>query len=138
MIDFLSNLVDLRLSVSSRRGIINNLRVFFDWCIQENWLEMTSKKLVHRGDIPKEPKNQPRYIPNEVIEQLNKHLDLLPPYLMRLVVILQTTGRRISEICTLPFNPILQDIIVTDPKGKAITGERIYLELQQMDCCVAH
>lgn len=109
VVDFFLDLSSLGLAVQTRRMIISFLGMFFDLCVRESWLDITSANLITRGDIPKEIKHQPRYIPNEVIEQLNKHIQSLPPYIMRLVLILQATGRRVSEVCTLPFNPLLQD-----------------------------
>ena len=41
--------------------------------------------------------------------QLNQHIESLQPDIMRMLLVLQATGRRISEICTLNFDCLRQD-----------------------------
>lgn len=109
IVEYLSYLSSKGLAVNSRRDYICYLSIFLDLCHQEKWADIKTGGLIYRGDIPKPQKHQPRYIPQEVVNQLNQYLDCLPPYIMRIVLILQATGRRVGEVCTLPFNPLLQD-----------------------------
>lgn len=50
-----------------------------------------------------------RYIPDLVLKQLNKHINELRPDIMRIVLLLQVCGMRISEILELPFSPLIKD-----------------------------
>lgn len=109
IVEYLSYLSSNGLSVNARRTSVCYLSIFLDLCHQEKWADIKTGGLIYRGDIPRLQKCQPRYIPQEIVDQLNQYLDCLPPYIMRTVLILQATGRRVSEICTLPFNPLLQD-----------------------------
>ncbi|MDJ0744193.1 MAG: tyrosine-type recombinase/integrase [Xenococcaceae cyanobacterium MO_167.B27] len=51
----------------------------------------------------------PRYIPEEVMAQLNQNLDLLPEPVMRMVLVIQETGLRVSELLQLPYGCLKQD-----------------------------
>jgi len=109
IVEYLSYLSSRKLAVQTRRNHICYLSIFLDLCNQEGWADIKRSGLIHRGDIPKQEKYQPRYIPKEVVDQLNQHLDCLPPYILRMVLILQETGRRVGEVCTMPFNCLMQD-----------------------------
>ena len=52
----------------------------------------------------------PRYIPDSVIAQFKQSLHHLAPYMQRFATILLETGRRISEVCSLPFDCLEQDL----------------------------
>lgn len=51
----------------------------------------------------------PRYIPEEVIRQLNEHLDEFAPPVIRMILVLTECGMRISELVNLGFDCLLQD-----------------------------
>lgn len=108
-VNFFSYLSERKLAPKTRKKSIIHLRQFTNLCAREQWLNITDKQIIYDDDIPRFTELLPRYIPQEVLTQLNQHLDALPPYINRLVLVLQGTGRRVSEICTLPFNPLLQD-----------------------------
>jgi integrase len=65
--------------------------------------------LIRKEDYPRSLKPLPRYIPDEVIRQLNQHLNTLPEPIMRMVLIIQECGLRIGELCQLPLNCLRQD-----------------------------
>ncbi|NJN13515.1 MAG: tyrosine-type recombinase/integrase [Richelia sp. RM1_1_1] len=84
------------------------IKLFFEDGNLNNWFKV-SPHLIRLEDYPKTKKSLPRYIPEEVIKQLNQHLDKLPEQLMRMVLILQECGLRIGEALTLPFDCLRQD-----------------------------
>ena len=84
------------------------LRTFLETASLNGWLEVPPY-LIRAEDLPKSEKSAPRFIPEEVMRQLNQHLDRLPPPMMRLVLVLQETGVRIGEILQLPIDCIEQD-----------------------------
>nr|MDJ0728131.1 site-specific integrase [Prochloraceae cyanobacterium] len=65
--------------------------------------------LIRLEDYPKSKKPLPRYIPEEVIKQLNQYIDKLPEQIMRIVLVLQECGLRIGEVLTLSFDCLRQD-----------------------------
>lgn len=60
-----------------------------------------SKALIYPEDYPKVPNAKPRFIDEYILEQLNGHLDKLPPYIATMTMIIQECGMRVSELCTL-------------------------------------
>ncbi len=109
IVKYLSHMTSSDLSSSYKQSSIGALKEFLELSAREGWADVTDKCLIYPSDYPKPSKHLPKYIPTYVIEQLNQHLDALPPYIMRMVLILQETGRRISEVCCLPWNCLRQD-----------------------------
>jgi len=109
VVEYLSCLVKVNLSKKSRGDYITNLKIFLKLCAREGWATVPNKELIYQEDTPQPDKHLPRYIPQFVLEQLNQHLDALPPYIMRMVIVHQECGRRINELCTLPLNCVLPD-----------------------------
>lgn len=50
-----------------------------------------------------------RVIPQEVLAQLKVHLDSFPAYFQRMAIILVESGMCVNEVCSLPFDCLLQD-----------------------------
>lgn len=109
IIEYLSYLASSEFSASYKQSSIGALKEFLELAHREGWAEVTDKCLIYRSDYPKPSKPLPKYIPLRVIEQLNQHLEFLPPHIMRMVLVLQETGRRISEICCLAWDCLRQD-----------------------------
>lgn len=86
-----------------------HLNEFLTMAAREKWANLPTMPLIYKEDAPKRPDYQPRYIPDEVMEQLKQHMNALPPHFKRMLLVLVETGRRISELCQLPFNCLLQD-----------------------------
>lgn len=107
--NFFSYLVSKKLSASTRVSNISTVKVFFELCNRNNWLDLSAKPVIYGDDFPKASKHTPRYIPQEVLNQLNLHLDALPEPVMRMVLVLQECGMRISELLLLSFNCLIQD-----------------------------
>ena len=104
VVEYLGYLSSRGLAAGTRRHCLVNLRTFFDVCVREDWAPITARPLIYPEDMPHEPDLQPRFIPEDVLEQLNQHLDALPPQIMRMTLVLQESGLRISEVCTLPHD----------------------------------
>lgn len=109
IVEFLGYLAEILPSPNSRRTKICYFSSFLQICCRENWLGTTKEQLIYKGDLPKLPKIAPKYIPQEVIEQLNKHLVDLPKPVGRMLLVLQESGMRVAELCTLKFDCIAQD-----------------------------
>ncbi|MGB3310358.1 MAG: site-specific integrase [Nodosilinea sp.] len=108
IIDYLAYLTGQKIATTTRAHFIGDLRDFLDSCHQNDWLPVT-RYLVRREDYPKRPKAIPRYIPEVVMQQLNEHLDDLPELIMRMVLVIQECGMRISELLYLKPDCLLQD-----------------------------
>jgi integrase/recombinase XerD len=109
MVEFMAYLNKGHLSNVSKSIVLIHLRTFHLIVAQENYLSWPKYELIYQSDLPKIEKGQPRFIPEYVIEQLQRHLHHLPVNMQQLVVVLLETGRRISEVCMLPFDCMEQD-----------------------------
>jgi len=110
IVDYLSYLHTCNFRPGTRRQTIVHLRLFLEACVREGWAPVPNQHLVYDDDMPREERHRhPRYIPESVLEQLNKQLHLLPPPIMRMVLILQECGMRIGELCRMPFDCLQQD-----------------------------
>jgi integrase len=109
MVEYLSYLTEAGLGAAAKYRHIGNLRAFLELCTREGWAPIPDKRFFYDEDFPRLEKRQPRFIPEEVITQLNENLDALPDNIKRMVLILQEVGMRISELCRMPFNCLTQD-----------------------------
>ncbi|WP_035140158.1 tyrosine-type recombinase/integrase, partial [Fischerella sp. PCC 9605] len=99
IIEYLGTLKNFK----NARNYIASLRLFLETGISNNWFEVPPY-LITDDDYPKRLKSSPRYIPEEVMRQLNEHLDKLPEAIMRMVLVHQECGFRVSELVTLRLN----------------------------------
>ena len=87
---------------------INTLILFsnrFRWCHMDE-----AQNLIYREDHrDQRTRRTPRFIPESVMQQLNQHIADLKPYTMRLILVLQECGMRISEALSLAFHCLIQD-----------------------------
>jgi integrase len=109
IVEYISYLASDSHSNNTRLKYLSHLRMFLETCAREDWLDVLDKRLIYSEDFPKLDKPQPRYIPEEVMTQLNQNLDALPPNIRRMVLIIQEAGMRIGELCKISFNCLMQD-----------------------------
>lgn len=109
-VDFLNN---ERIYAVTQNHHLSILNTFFECGNINSWFNV-SAYLVRPEDYRRRTKSLPRYIPEEVMQQLNQHLATLPAPVMRMVLVLQETGLRIGELLQLPTN-----CLKFDTKGDA-------------------
>ncbi len=109
IINFFSYLVTRKLSEKTRLNIIVDLDTFFTLCSRNDWADVGDKVLIYKEDHPQLKKPLPRYIPQEVLEQINQNIETLPESVMRMLLIIQESGMRVSELCRLKFDCLRQD-----------------------------
>lgn len=107
VIDFISYLS--KFSESTKAGNLSHLKTFFETCVRENWLSISSKPLIYPEDFPRKRKKKPRYIPEDVIERLQTALAQEDDQFRRMVIVLKDCGMRVSELVNLPFDCLTQD-----------------------------
>lgn len=111
-ISYMSHLKSKGLSADTRKKRILNVKLFIEMAIREKWLNIPNGMIFYAEDIPKMPKSLPRFIPESVMTQLNHNIDKFEPTIMRLLLVLQECGMRISEIATLK-----RDCLISDSDG---------------------
>ena len=88
------------------------LRSFFELCAREGWAAVPERPLIYREDFPHHKRRLPRFIAEEVLQQLHAHLDDLRPVYRTMTLVLEECGVRIGELCTLKL-----DCLSRDPEG---------------------
>ena len=106
LMNFLNN---KRLTPETRKITLINLRSFHQIMLHEDLLDWPEKPLIYLSDLPRERNVTPKYISDDIIIQLKKHLSKLPQWMENFVTILMETGRRISEVCSLHYDCLEQD-----------------------------
>ena len=110
VLEFIDYINGLSLADSSKNGYIKYIKNFLEVCGREAWGNIANKEFIGADDIPQKSIKKPRFIPEAVLVQLNENLEYLSPTIMRMVLVIQECGMRISDLCLLPFNCINQDI----------------------------
>lgn len=109
ILDYFSELKKTGLAAATRNNYISGLQQFFELSARVGWAEVPDKRLIYQEDYPRIDQALPRFIPEEVMGQLNQHIDKLPAYLMRMTLVLQECGMRIGELCNISYNCLLRD-----------------------------
>ena len=109
MIDYLTHLSRLPVSATTKNMCIIHLKTLHRVAVQEKWLPWSNEPLVFPSDFIKKPEHIPKYIPESVIAQLLKHAHHLSKYIQHFVIISLETGRRLSEICMMPYDCLSKD-----------------------------
>jgi len=107
-LEYFNHLNKRQLKASSKIDRLVVLKLFFETGVVNKWFQVPSY-LIRSEDLPKKVKSLPRYIPEEVMQQLNQHLDALPEPVMRMVLVIQECGLRIGELLELPINCLKPD-----------------------------
>lgn len=109
IVDYLSYLASGNLLPSTKMQRLGNLRTFFEICSREGWASFPKERIIYNEDFPKQKYSLPRFIPNDVLNQLFQHLGELPSNYQRMIYILYEVGMRINELFSLSFDCLMQD-----------------------------
>jgi integrase/recombinase XerD len=95
----------------SERSILLNYTTlinFFNLCRHEEWIDVNTYWFKGKYKYSEVNDNEIDYLPEEVWNQLEENLYLLPEQIQRMVLIIRTTGLRIGELLNLPFDCLRQ------------------------------
>jgi integrase/transposase-like protein len=109
VVNFIIYLNQSNLKPTTLRRYIDALDKFLQDCQRLEFCDIPKTRFIFKEDHSKEPQNLPRFIPEEIIKQLEDNLDALAEPIRRCVLVLRETGMRISELCSLKINCIRQD-----------------------------
>lgn len=100
IIEYLHYLVNCGFAPATRAQRLSLLKTFFELCITEEWVKI-QPYLITPQDFPKRTKAIPKFIPEEVIDQIIKKQKKLPKHILPMLLILMECGMRVSELCNL-------------------------------------
>lgn len=106
---YMTDLKKAGLSNATIKKHVLNIKLFIELATRESWINIENSNIIYSEDIPRVPKSLPRFIPESVMTQLNQHINLFEPSVMRLLLVLQECGMRISELLTLKWNCLIAD-----------------------------
>jgi integrase/recombinase XerD len=98
IVNYLVYLNTLRLRAITVNGHIGYLNQFLQQACRHGWLDVTKEVLIFSEDYLKKDKRLPKFIPDEVVKQIEDNLDILAPPVKCMVIILRETGMRLSLI----------------------------------------
>ncbi|MEC4818230.1 MAG: site-specific integrase [Scytonema sp. PMC 1069.18] len=108
--DYYIDLKQQRYKSSHIKRNLICLKVFLDLGNTQSWFEIPHKFLGDWiGAAHRDIKITPRFIPDNVLAQLNQHLVALPEPVQRMVLVIQECGLRVSELIGLQFDCLQQD-----------------------------
>ena len=97
------------LATNSIRQRLRLLKVFFDRIIEWNWDDVPARNPIIHGDVPPRPEPLPKFLDDDAMAAFIHHATTEPDPLRRLVVLLLArTGMRVSELCALPPDPVVE------------------------------
>jgi integrase len=112
ILDYIDYLNQKKLANVTKNKYLATLKLFFETGNVNFWFH-TPQYLIRTEDYGKISNPLPRYIPEEVMQQLNQHLEALPGPVMRMVIVIQETGLRVGELLELTIN-----CLKFNPKGE--------------------
>ncbi len=110
IVEYLTWLAQRELADHTRSASLVSLRLFLETCAREGWADLPKERLIYDDDLPSSSQHlTPRPVSHDVLKQLNDHLEKLDPQTMRMLLILQECGMRVSELCGMPLDCLRQD-----------------------------
>ncbi|QFS52355.1 tyrosine-type recombinase/integrase [Nostoc sphaeroides] len=106
--DFEHWLQTKRLKESSIQGYYKALSNFFNTCRLEGWLNVNTCWFIGKFKAIYPKTNEIEYIPEEVWNQVDKNLHILPESLQRMILVIRTLGLRAGELLNLRFDCLKQ------------------------------
>ncbi len=102
-----------QLSANTTNTYLVVLRGFLQTCHRNDWMPgLPPHAALYLDELPPRPRPLPRFIPEFVMSQLEDpdNLALLPDETTRhLLILIQETGLRANDACTLEYNPVIAD-----------------------------
>lgn len=109
--EFISYEISLGLCASARAATLGHVRQFLELSVREHWAPFPEKSLIYDEDFPKLDDLAPRFIPQDVLDQIMAHLDDvdLTEWLATLFRIGLHTGARADDLIAIKKDCLIQD-----------------------------
>jgi integrase/recombinase XerD len=93
-----------KLSDSTITHSYSHLAIFFDTCRREGWLDVNTYWFKNKRYNVQLNHDKIDYLPEEIWNQFQENIYLLPEEVQRMVLVIRTTGLRIGELLNLPLD----------------------------------
>lgn len=117
-----------KLSVETIRGYGRTLKRFFNWLVEEDYLDASPMRHVR---LPRRPKHLPKDISRQDIQSLLQVA--ITPRDKAIILFLCTTGVRASELCTLTIDRVDLDERVALVRGKRDKERYVFFDQRTSD-----
>ena len=115
------------LHPGSRRNILVDIRVYFDWFCERRRMRTAPDELIRRSDLPKLPQYLPRPLATEADRELQRRLDSSHEPAAWALLLMRRTGLRVGELRGLEYHcirPHERHPLLKVPLGK-LNNERL-------------
>lgn len=112
--EYLAHLAAHGPTPNTRLGYLTSLRGFMEMARRRRWLTLPADAAIYGDDLPHRPAGLPRWIPEEVMAQLESEAALarLPDATTRhLVIVVMETGLRAGDACRLGVDCLMADSV---------------------------
>lgn len=109
IVHYIQYLAQLGMSLGTQKYRLSHLRKFLEIGNLNSWFSIPTYLIQPEDFSRKQPLRLPRYIPDDVVQQINQNLDKLYKPVMRMVLVEQEFGLRASELLSLTYQCIEQD-----------------------------
>lgn len=100
---------DLNLSANYSSSIIGNLNIFIETCKILNLDDKPEQSLFFKSDSNMKVKSMPSFYTNEEVKQIYDNIHKVSETIGRMFFVIEQTGIRVSELCTIESNCISYD-----------------------------
>lgn len=108
IVEFLNYLADYGYSANTRATRLSLLKTFFEISTINKWAKFHPYLLTPR-DFPKKLRTVPKFIPDEIIDQIIDNSNILSDHVLAMLLVLMETGMRVSELCSLKKHYLFYD-----------------------------
>ena len=112
--EYLAHLAAHGPAPNTRLGYLTSLRGFLEMAKRRRWLSLPADAAIYSDDLPRRPTGLPRWIPEEIMAQLESEeaLARLPDATTRhLVIVIMETGLRAGDACRLDIDCLSTDSV---------------------------
>ena len=120
------------LAACTRVHVIQNVRTYVEWLVEERALPAPDTELIRGRDLPKLPQYLPRPVPPDIDATLQRRFKSSGCIYQLGLLLMRRTGLRIGELIMLPYQCVRTDhrsnTLLKVPLGKLATERLVPLD----------
>lgn len=104
-----TSMYEAGLAPASRFLCLMNIRCYFKWAYDREYLKQNPELLIRRSDFPKKPKYLPKPLEPEHDQKLIEYLKTSNQFSEKGLLLLRWGGMRVGELLNMPWNCLHQE-----------------------------